>query len=299
MAAPFSARPGTPLAAVVLIRHARAALGHGVQMRALLCLHGVSAAAALSALHLQGVRYGRAHLLAVNAIGSLCGWATAFPHLRPSLSRRPPLSSVLTPTLALSRSLQALLHLGTMALALAIGASEDCRLAAVGAAIGNAASAAIGGAASAEATAAGSTAAAAAVASAPLPAHFILGGPERPFAPSAVNSAVICLELAQTIAITAVSTRLAHPPRARRRALSKAFRLADLAVVCAASGLFPALSRALQLQEPASARFRAFLVALVLADRLGAAACDELAHLAFRQRWRRARGGAPGRLVSN
>ncbi|KAJ1632261.1 hypothetical protein T492DRAFT_31866 [Pavlovales sp. CCMP2436] len=249
MAASFSARPGTPLAAVAVLRHARAALGHAVQMRALLCLHGLSAAGALSALHLRGVRYGRAHLLAANVLGSLCGWATAFPQLRRRLARSQMASSLFEPALASSLLLQALAHAATMAGALALGAREDAARVAAGLETAPAA---------------------------PAPSErSVLGAPARPFAPSAVNSAVVCVELAQTLAITAVSVRLAHAPKATQRLLARAFRLADVALVVAASGLLPVLTALLQLQ-PASGGFRAALVGLIVADRAGAALCDQI-----------------------
>jgi hypothetical protein len=126
----------------------------------------------------------------------------------------------------------------------------------------------------------GGAAAAGAVAPSEAP-RFVLGAPARPFAPSAANSAVFCVELAQCVSIAALSSRLAHPPKGRRRALARGFRLIDLALVVAGSGLVPGLSRLLQLQEPSSARFRARLVALVVADRLGAALCDELSRRVF------------------
>lgn len=252
MAAPFSARPGTPLAALALLRHARAAVGHSVQMRALTCLNGLSAAGALSALHVRGVRYGRAHLVAANALGSLCGWATAFPQLRRSLARTPPLSSLREPRVAASLLLQAVTHSATMLAALALGAAEDAR-----------------GPAPAEA--------------APAPTAG-----RRPFRRTATNTAVICMELAQTVAITAESVQLAHPTKARRAALARAFRLADACILLAASGLVPALSELLQLQARTSARFRAALVALVLADCACSAVCELLtARLAAARQGRR------------
>lgn len=241
MAAPFSSRRGSPLSVVDVVCHGRAALEHAVQGRCMLALEGMAAALSLSALYLRGVRFAQAQLLAGQAVGTVCGAATAFPLLPRTLEKRRVVSSVLEPRVGVSLLGQALVHLGTMIGALAIS----------GAPVDVAVVEALGGAAGEE-------------------------EPSRQFQPSPLNTAVFLLSICQLLSTTLVNAVRVRTDGAGSL-MRTVMRITEGATILLAVGAVPMATERLRLDFSKGRVFQIQLAALVLLDRSLARLADDIA----------------------